>query len=148
MNIHDVITEFKNLDPSTLQCTRNRKSNTIWFHGTGQLKVHVRTSTNDDEPETHKVSLYKLPKLSQPGGESYRITIEDDFISSSYIESVIEKVSIDIGIQDFNEYTEESFFQESLISDFGNISFEDLSTLISLRKTFIELYERSKYANS
>jgi hypothetical protein len=86
-----------------------------------------------------------FPELQDVEGYNYRIFMSDDLITVSIYTAnpTVDSTSTDYEIPLYNVLTEESFFQESLISNFGDIDFEDLKVLSSLREQFIELYSEN-----
>jgi len=139
MSVKNVIAQFSKIDKSVWKLFRSKTSRSIWFDSDTRCKVNI------DFIEEYCIRFYMFPELQDVEGYNYRIFMSDDLITVSIYTAnpTVDSTSTDYDIPLYNVLTEESFFQESLISNFGDIDFEDLKVLSSLREQFIELYSEN-----
>lgn len=153
MKLHEIILECYNTDSSTWKAVRNRSSNSIWFDNGTALKVQIngiQDENDTDEEKTYTVRLFKFPQLENvTDGISTRISLTKNSIFASEVDiRPNSQLTDEISIDDYYTFTEDIFFQQSLVNNYGDISYNDLKMLIELREKFIELYQEKIHANS
>lgn len=141
MNFKDVIDEFKKQDFYNWQMIKNRDVDSIWLHnGNSNLRVNILRCDNDFD-----VRLFYFCNLGIFMGDQFKIRITDFSVNMSKLD--VKKVDQieEIHIKEYKNFlTEEQFFQESLISDFGSIQFEQLRDAVDLYNSLVQM-TKEKY---
>ena len=136
MKIKDVIEEFATEDFSEWGMVRNRNNQALWLRRNNScLKVHVRRDSDDQ----YIVKLYRFQDLGDFSGMNYRITIIPEGIELCTLEMNKDQPDEVITINDYRSLeSEDSFFQQSLVQDMGDLECSHIETLIYLNYLVIE----------
>lgn len=134
MEIKPIINEFRTEDLSEFKLVQNRQTNALWLHKEDSLlKIHLRVHDED----CIKVTLFRFHPIGDFSGINYRIETDDEniFISTLVINpGNMNHEDEHINLEDHATLvTESGFFQQSLLTDFGDVSCEDIQTIIKVR---------------
>lgn len=144
MNMQEYMKLFTSADFSSWSAMRNRQTNIIWLNqNIDGLKIHINLSTAG-EPSVRFYQFNKDEKVVS----TERMTITNNYIRFEemlvhYNEETKKHTSeenIIAYIPKYNEiFSEEQFFQESLVNDYGDLGYNDILVLTELRDRVVEI---------
>ena len=130
MKIKHVVDAFKNVDLSTWEIVPNRTRNSLWLTPDVSIESSIKIFIRKDTDGEINVRLFKFHQLGDFDNYNYRIIMYDNqlvlnTLLSNYTEDIVE-------VNDYTNLTsEEVFFQQSLLHDFGDLQYEDINTPVS-----------------
>ncbi|QCW19091.1 hypothetical protein SEPL_040 [Salmonella phage SE_PL] len=145
MNMQEYMKLFTDVDFSTWTILRNRNNNIIWLNqNIDGLKIHINLA---NEPS---VRFYQFKK-DEKNVSTERMTITNNYIRFEemvvhYNEETKKHTSeenIIAYVPKYKEiFSEEQFFQESLVNDYGDLGYNDILVLSDLRDRAVDIAKK------
>lgn len=122
MTLHEVLNSFFELNISEMKTKQNIHQHSVWYDAQPQPFL-----INFKETETYTIMRFH----HFDGENNYRVSY--DAGTDRLIYTVMGTISLTITIGNFSSYkSEDNFFQDSLINDYNDLSFEDIDKMMNM----------------